>query len=264
MKPVPRHRLLVTGLVATALAAAGCGSSTSPTSPTLTQDSADDAAIQSVLALGAVGGSLSAATSSAGGVAQARPLARPAAAQWDTAFTWGTVAFAASREFFDAQGNLLPGFDSTAVRMVWTARASGAIETARDTALVGHADSLDVRGIQKTQDTLLVNGAGRDTILNKFLSFDGTQTRYSYWRSALALQGITGLKSAPPGSWPIAGTVAFDGLAARLRSYSALDIASEATVHVVITFNGSNPPSIVVNGTWHYLWYPATGQIVRA
>jgi hypothetical protein len=251
-----------------ALAAAGCGSSgnsTSPNGAVTAQQNADDMAIQTVTALTVVGGDVQ-------NVIQGTPSApagparmTPVHAMWDTTVVLGGITYQASRTFYDASDNPLPGFGPTAVRLAWTSRAYGTFEGARDTATVGHAAALDVHGIQSSEDTLRFDGGSQDTLQNTFRSYDGSRTRYFYWTGLTSVQAVRILKSSyQQGGWPLDGTVQFVISADRLRSNDRTDVEAHLDATVVVTFNGTSQPLIVVNGTYRYRWNMVTDVISRA
>jgi hypothetical protein len=188
----------------------------------------------------------------------------PARAAWDTTIVWNGLSYEASRIFYDALDNELPDYGPLAVRMRWTSRAYGAYQGPRDTATVGHDAVLDVRGIQVAQDTVRFDGVCRDTLLNTFRSLDGLRVRYFYWVSELTVDRVRILKSTLPGGYPIDGTATYVVSADRLRSNNRSDVEVHFDAVVVVTFNGTNEPEIVVNGTYRYRWNLQTGQITRA
>ncbi len=50
---------------------------------------------------------------------------------------------------------------------------------------------------------------------------------------------------------------------AGLRSNDRADVEAHLNATVVVTFNGTSQPEIVVNGVWHYRWNPGTGIVTR-
>ncbi len=131
MTPRTYRSLFAVTLLALALAAGGCGKSTSPTNPntTLDQTSADDIAVQTGVALGQLGLDVAGATGVAGSPAPTRLRFTPARAMWDTTIVVGGLTATVSLEYFDAQDRLLPGYDTTAVRLVWTSHIYGSLTT---------------------------------------------------------------------------------------------------------------------------------------
>src|SRR5438105_7528760 len=171
MRTPVRHGALALVALGLVSLAGGCGKGTSSTGPgtAITQDAADDLALNSVAALNTVGGDVQAGVSVSAGAAPQQGAAHLTAAFWDTTFTRNGVTYEASRTFYDALGNPLPGFGPTAAKLVWTSQASGTWEGARDTATVGHNASLQITGnhLLAIADTFLVNGASDDTLLNR-------------------------------------------------------------------------------------------------
>jgi len=245
---------------------AGCGSKVTAPGGGMTAQTADDLAVQTATSLTMVGGDVQYALSttpqaSAAGARQARP----ARAVWDTSFTWNGITYEASRTFYDALDNELPDYGPLATRMRWTSRAYGTYEGPRDTASIGHDALLDFRGIQFAQDTIRADGICRDTLQNTFRSLDGLRVRYFYWVSSTAVDAVRILKSTlSTGGWPISGTVTYAVSADRLRSNSRADVEVHFDATVVVNFNGTPEPEIVVNGTYRYRWNMQTGAITRA
>jgi hypothetical protein len=190
--------------------------------------------------------------------------AAPARALWDTTIVWNGITYEASRTFYDASDNALPGWDPLAVRLRWTSRAYGTYRGPRDTASVGHDAVLDVRGIQAGVDTLTFDGQCRDTLQNTFRSLDGTRMRYFLWVSSTAVNAVKTLKSTlGTGAPPLSGTAVYVVSADRLRSNNVTDVEAHFDATVVVTFNGTVLPEIVVNGTYHYRWNLLTGTVTR-
>jgi hypothetical protein len=151
------------------------------------------------------------------------------------------------------------------VRLTWTSRAYGTVEGPRDTATVGHAAVLDVHGIQSTEDTLRFDGGSQDTLLNSFRSWDGGHVRHFYWTGLTTVGAVRILKSSyQQGGWPVSGSVTFVISADRLRSNDRADVEAHLDATVVVTFNGTSQPLIVVNGTYRYRWNMQTDVITRA
>ena len=73
------------------------------------------------------------------------------------------------------------------------------------------------------------------------------------------------LKNAgPTNGWPLSGTVTYVVSADRLRSNNRADVEAHFDATVVVTFDGTSQPLIVVNGAWRYRWNMVTGAITRA
>jgi len=243
----------------------GCSSDSNPTSPNsnVTQQEADDVATQSVVAIDIFGDDFANAAISTPAAPSPGP-ARAARAQWDTSFVSGIgLSYQASRTFFDAADNQLPYYGPNAVRMRWNSHASGLLVTARDSATVGHGVVLDVRGIQSAADTLQLDGTSSDSLLNKFVSYDGLRTRIYNWRSVFNLVNVRFPKSQlATGPRPI-GTLTMAISVDRLRTYNRLDVESHFDVTVVVILNGSDTAVLVVDGRYTYSWNVATGSVTR-
>ena len=244
----------------------GCGNKVTAPGGGVDQQAADDIAIQATTGLTVVGGDVEFAMTTIPLAPQAGARqATPARALWDTTVTWNGITYQASRTFYDAAGGTLPDYGPLAVRMRWTSRAYGTYQGPRDTASVGHDALLDVRGIQAGQDTIRFDGTCRDTLQNTFRSLDGLRVRYFFWTSSTVVDAVRILKSTlPAGGWPLSGTVTYTVSADRLRSNDRADVEAHFDATVVVTFNGTNQPEIVVNGVWRYRWNMVTGAVTRS
>ena len=264
MRPFPTVLSLAAPLLG--LLVIGCGNKVTSPGLTFTQQTADDVAVQAAVSLTVVGGNVQLALGSTPSAppASARE-ALPARAAWDTTATWNGITYEASRTFYDALDNELADYSLLAVRMRWASRAHGTYEGVRDTASVGHAATMDFRGIQVGQDTVRINGVCRDTLDNTFRSLDGVFVRHFLWIGSSAVDDVRILKSTlPSGGWPIGGSISYSVSVDRLRSNNLADVEVHFEAVVVVTFNGTNEPEIVVNGTYRYRWNMQTGQVTRA
>lgn len=245
---------------------AGCGNKVTAPGAGVDQQTADDLALQAATSLALTGGDIQFAVSSSTFAAQTGARqATPARALWDTTIVWNGITYVATRTFYDALDNALPAWDPAAVRLRWTSRAYGTYEGLRDTASVGHEAELDIRGLEAAEDTLTFDGVCRDTLENRFRSLDGLRTRYFYWVSSATARKVDRLKNAGPvDGWPLGGTMTFTVSADRLRSNARADVEAHFDATVVVTFNGTSTPDLVVDGTWHYRWNMLTGAVTRA
>ncbi|HET7224398.1 MAG TPA: hypothetical protein VFK69_01695 [Candidatus Eisenbacteria bacterium] len=254
-------RLARLGALAAALAMlAGCGKGTSTNPTILSQDQADDAALQVAAGLHVVGTDVSASGSA---YVTGAPQAGLQQAQFDTVFVNNGITFEITRTFFDAAGDSLSGYGPTAVRLLWTSRAFGTFSTDRDTATVGHDAALDVRNIEAGKDTLDFAGFSNDSLQNVFRSYDGTRTRYAHVVSNATWADVMLLKNRTLDPWPLSGTMVWTLSIDRLRSNNVGDVASHFNATVTVTFNGTADPDITVNGVWRYKLDLITGAIVR-
>ena len=263
MKSIYDRRALAAALLAIALMAGGCGKSTSLTSPQsqLDQASADDIAMQTGLALNALGMDVEGAGSSFMTSPAMRPAVAPFAALWDTTITGEGFTYHVSREFYDAEGALLPGYGPAATRMVWRSHIVGSHETERDTVAVAHAALLTFAGIQPADTATTISGTVLDTLQSVYRSYDETTWRYFHWKSLLTIANAVMSRSS---EWPLSGTLTFAVKADRLRSNDAGDVEGHLVATVVVTFNGTSQPDVLVNGTWHYHWDMQYGTMIRA
>ncbi len=264
MTNLRHHRALALLLLAGVLSVAGCGRSSSPTAPAtsaVTQEGADDIAQQALLALdqfgldtgGGLGASLQAAP--------AHPALAPSAVAQETTFTFGSMNVSLDWHFLDAHDVELPDYGPAAVKLVWNSHLWGVVETVRDTAIVRHHGHLVFTGIQPEAANLTIDGMAGDTLINRFRSLDGSVTRDGAWRSTLALDSV--VQPRTPHAWPASGTLTYSARVDRFATGGGPAERSWSAV-VVITFNGTSHPDVVVNGRWHYTWDMANGTMTRA
>ena len=263
MHPILRRGTPFIALLALTLIADGCGTSTrNPTGPVvsdLTQNEANDVALQTSFALDQVGLDVEGAMGSLGPGLLLRQGALPMQAAWDTTVTFDGMTAEILRDFYDAGNNVLADYGPTAVRMNWKSHIWGTVESARDTATIQHHANWDFTGIQPLDTTLTLNGNCADTLLNKFHSLDSLLTRYGYWRSTLAASAIVVRKA---GGLPLSGTLIYVVKVDKLRSSAQGDVEKHLSAIVVITFNGSQLPDVVINGIHHFKWDMALGTMI--
>lgn len=262
MRHRPDRGLLVAALLALASFASGCGSGTSPTGPVtsdLTQSEANDLALQTSFALDQIGLDVEGAGSSLLLGSALRPEIAPMHAAWDTTIAFGGITAEISREFYDAENHVLAGYGPTAVRMNWRSHIWGTIETPRDTATIQHHSDLDFTGIGWEDTALVINGTCADTLLNRFHSLDSLLTRYGYWRSTLSASAIA-LRKAD--GRLLSGRLTYVVKADQLRSGEQGDVEKHLSAIVVITFNGTEYPDVVVNGVHRYRWDKQHGTMI--
>jgi hypothetical protein len=258
-----RNRTVLVALASVlSLVAAGCGSDDGVSPTALTQSAADDIALQIGQSMAAGnGGTMAEINVAAGSVPSAPAGSFEAAAE--TSFTIGAITYTFTRAFYDQGGAELPGYGPTAVRLAATSRATGVIEHTLFEATVGHAGVLDVTGIQPEADTLELNGGSHDTLQTQFQSMDGARTRYFYWRGDLDYEDVHLLKDRSVNPWPLDGTAVWMVSADRLRSNQVTDVEAHLEVTVIVTFNGTADPEILVNGRFRYRINLQSGAATR-
>ena len=256
---------------AAAVFAAGCSDDENPVTPTpFSQADADDIAAQAgqALAVGTIVNLGASAGASAGG--SASPAARfdperaASFAQADTTFMIGNVTYTLGVTFYDANGAELPVYGPLAVRMHVTTRATGSWSSQQFEASLGHSGMLDVTGIEAARDTLGFDGASRDSVDASFQSLDGQRTRYFKWRSASVLADVLLLKDRQANPYPLRGTATYVVHAVRYRSDQFSEVERTWDATVVVHFDGTATPDLVVNGTFRYYVNLITGVVQRA
>ena len=256
------RRSTLYALLALALVAGGCGSNKNPTGPAtseLTQSEANDVAVQTCFALDQIGLDMEGAGSGIFMSPALRQGAMPLRTAWDTTVALGGLTAEISRDFYDAGGGLLHGYGLTAVRMNWSSHIWGMVETLRDTSSIQHRASFDFTGIQLADTALTLTGTCADTLLNRFHSLDSLVTHYGYWRTTLSAAGIAMRKLD---GLPLNGTLTYVGKVDKLHSGVLGDAEKQLSVIVVITFNGTRFPDVVVNGDYHYRWDMEHGSMI--
>jgi hypothetical protein len=246
---------------------AGCGKSPTATGGTgMSQQNADDFAVQAVAALDVVAGDVEMAFTTTPPTTSSESIRPgPVRALWDTTFTKNGLSYTASRTLYDDTDAELPTWSASVARVHWTSTANGTLIGLQDTASVTHQAVLDVRGVQDGQDTLKFDGGCIDTLQNRFRSMDGTRTRYFLWASLVDIASVRFLKSTIQSDGrPIGGTVTFTVSADRLRSNDRADVEAHIDATVVIVFNDDGTADITVDATHSYRWNLQTNVIVRA
>jgi len=270
MKPHWHRAPLILAAFAMAVFWTGCSSDNPVKATGFTQTDADDIASQAGQAMkagalttmsGADGASGGVSGSPAASFNPGRLAAGIAAAE--TTFTNGGITYTLGVTFFDANGNELPGYGPLAHRMLVTTRATGDIATQQFTASLGHAGSLDVTGIEATEDSLTFQGACNDSVDASFQSLDGQRTRTFHWLSSAILANVKALKDRQVNPYPLSGTATFIVHAERFASNQSLEVDRVWDATVVVVFNGTANPELTVNGSFHYTVNLNTGVVAR-
>jgi hypothetical protein len=263
MKTLSHRSASVAALLACLLAVSGCGTGsknlTSPVVSDLTQSEANDVAVQTSFALDQLGLDVEGAGSSLVTGPALRPGAPPSRAAWDTTIAFNGMTAEISRNFYDAGQHLLAGYGPTAVRMNWRSHIWGAVESTRDTAAIEHHSNLDFTGIQLADTALTLDGTCADTLLNRFQSLDSLVTRYGYWRSTLTAAAILMRKAD---GRPLSGSLTYVAKVDKLRSSAQGDVEKHLSAVVVITFDGTQFPEVVINGVHHFQWDMQHGTMI--
>jgi hypothetical protein len=258
MRHHPDRGLLAATLIAVTLIAGGCSKNTSPTGPaspgagSLTQSEANDVAVQTSFALDLIGLDVESAGSTVYFTGLVlRPGALPARAARDTTLTLGGLTAEVSQTFYNAAGDPLPGYGLTAARMNWRSHIWGTVESPRDTAAIQHHANLDFTGIGLGDSALVINGTCADTLLNRFRSLDSLLTRRGYWRSTTTAAAIV-VRQAD--GTLMSGTLTCVAKVDQLSSGTQGDVTKSLSATVVVTFNGTRYPDVVVSGVHRFKW----------
>lgn len=249
--------------MAAVLVLSGC--SDNPTSPenSLTTQDADVIAAQLAASLSSGnGGAMVEIDAARESAVSATSGGFPTAAA-ETTFASGSVTYTLSITFFDADGVELPGYDTTAVRMVVAARATGSFSSPHYTATVGHSALHDVTGIEPSTDRLTFNGEADDTLNADFTDQEPSGARSFDWTSATDWEDVVALKDDAVNPYPLSGRLVWSAVVDVVVLRDGKQIAAHHEVTAWVTFNGTRYPEIVINGTHHYVADLETGAMQR-
>lgn len=245
-----------------ALLVGACSDDTSTNPVPGAREAADDLAVQAAAsAAAATGGAIFELEAASAGIRTLAGKGTVTHAAADTTFTLDGLTFAFSRTFYNLQGDPLPGYAANAVRLVIGSRVSGNIITARYTATLGRAGTLEVRGLHALADTLEFDGSAQDTTQCEFHSLSGTRQRYFYAVGSRTMEDVRLLKDHTVNPWPLSGRILWTLAADRLRSNNRDDVEWHVTGTAILTFNGTATPDLVVNGTFRYRLNLLTGEV---
>jgi hypothetical protein len=180
----------------------------------------------------------------------------------DTTFTSGNLTFTISRVFYSG-ANALAGWDTSATSVVGTAWVHGSVTAERFTATIGRGGSLTVNGIHYGVDTLVVDGAGHDTTNAHVVSLDGQHSADFHMLASRTLAAVRVLKNRTSNPWPLSGTATWVISVDKLRGGPNGQVETHVDATVVVTFNGTQNPTVVVNGNYHYTLDLASDAIAR-
>ena len=244
---------------------AGCGKDASPTAVTpdaaVSQQTADDLArhFAATLSTGGVPNLSRAGSSSLRSLALGRTAVPRGAkvfnVQDEIGFTWSL-----SVRFFDSAGAEQFIYDPvTTASMKLVARAHGSMTSAREQATVGVYRALDVGGLLPAEITLKLNGAATDTADCAFAADGEARAREYHLLADGSLRDVLTLKNGSVNPYPLSGTLCWQVQA------DATDGSQHAHYRatVVVTFNGTQYPTIEVDEHYDYTFDLETGEITR-
>jgi len=271
-----RYRPLVLPLASLVLAIAtsGCGKGAAPSAPTpspgaapMSQQAADDIASQFAITLSRQGGVPLTGLGATSLTAMARGEVSPARLGPSGSLKTedeGNFNLSVSLTFYDAAGNVQPIYDpATTARVVARVKVRGTLTTAERHALIGSDRTLDVAGLLPAETTIEIDGSARDTADCAFNAIDGSASRHYRLVGAGDLTDIRKLKDESVNPYPLSGTARWAVTAdATVTDASGTQEAHyEATV--LVTFNGTQYPTIEVSEGFRYRMDLETGAIER-
>lgn len=247
------------------LAAALAGCDRTPTTPgnTLSQQQADDVAQQLAASLSNSNGGAMTEMDAARTHAVSASSGAFSTSAAETSFSSGGVTYFLSVTFFDAAGNELPGWDSTAVRMVVVTRATGSFSQPEYSTQVAHAALLEALGIEAASDRLTFTGLARDTLHSEFTPADSSGTRTLDAKAAAAWEDVVALKDKNVNPWPLSGRLVWHGEVDAQFPHEGQQISAHHEVTAWVEFNGTRYPTIVVDGKYSYRTDLETGAVER-
>lgn len=244
------------------LALTGCSSSTAPES-SLSQQDADLIAAQLAASLASSNGGAMVEIDAAREHAVAASAGRFGTASSETTFASGNVSYSLTIRFYDAGGSELPGWDTTAVRMVVQARATGDFSSPECTTSVAHSALHDVTGIELLSDRLTFNGTAGDTLEADFTDLEPSAIEWLDWRSATDWESVVALKDPGVNPYPLSGRLRWRAVADALFQNNGQQVQTHHEVTAWVTFNGTRFPEIVVDGRYSYRVDLVTGSVQR-
>ena len=269
-----RTLLLTLASLAIAVAATGCGKGAAPSAPSpshqtapMSQQAADDIASQFALTLSKQGGlpltglgSTSLTAMSRGEVSPTRLGRSNVLRNLDE----GSLSWSLTLTFFDAAGNQQLIYDpNTTARVVVHAKAHGTLSTAERRALIGVERLLDVQGLLPGETTIEIDGSARDTADCSFVSTDGIHSRRYHLLGAGALTDVRQLKDETVNPYPLSGTARWEVTADAMVTDESGTQSAHYQATMLVTFNGTQYPTIEVSGDFHYRMDLETGAIQR-
>lgn len=253
----------------------GCATNDSTTGPLggLTQDDADDVAVQASMSLAnfativtaGVGGSDGGPSGNA-----PRPLALSShgpgfAVMADTTWTAGALTITLSRTWYSLTGEeqAQPGPTTDSVSV--TSRIAGSDSTARWAVTVGHAGWAGVGGLNPLRDAWWLNGSQADTLSSRFTALHRPVTRWFDARTQTTVANVRWTKplTSEP-TYPSSGTATLVLAATAWRDGARVEVERTLAATIVVRFNGTRYPDVSINGSYRYTWDLETGTIVRA
>ncbi len=276
----PLSRGALAALAAFVLVVAGCSSGDDgPTSPgpgggEVTQNDADDLALQAVIAIDPWGamiessGGLSAPgaidVSPRGGRFRLDSTLGDIPVWHDTTFTLGGLTFTLSRQYYDLFGDPQNDITGTTDSVYASSRVHGSGATGNFEATYGQSGWIGIGGLNPMKDVLHIAGQTSDTLTTHFTALYSDVERFCESRATTTLSGVAWSKPESGPTYPSTGTATVALAFTRFTDGSHGTVEKSVNATIVITFNGTATPHVVVNGTWHYEWNLDTGSLVRS
>ena len=268
---VRRFSLPLLASLALGLAGAGC-STDSTTNPTtsFTQQDADDAAVQASIALANLGAVIGGAALDGGSSASTGSTLRLQSrhpglgVRTDTTWTEGALVVTLSRRWFSLAGIEQDTPDETTDSVRVTSRIAGSDSTERYAVTVGHAGASSIGGLNPARDELWIDIVQADTLVSRFEALHRPVTRWFEGRTTTIANDVRWIKPTTVPTYPASGTLVMTLAAVAYRDGARIDVEKSWNALIVVRFNGTRYPNVVINGSWHYVWDVETGLIIRA
>jgi hypothetical protein len=274
----PLRNGALTALVACVLALGCSKSGDGPTDPggggsTLTQDDADDLAVQAVIAVSPWGVMIeSSGAVSAPGALATRPRSGgfrldsalgDIPVWYDTTLVVGNLTIELSRRYYDLFGDPQDQVTGATDSAYATSRVHGSVANEQFEATYGQSGWIGIGGLNPMNDVIHVAGQSSDTLTTHFTALYAELERFCESRALTTLSGIAWAKPEGAPTYPSTGTATVQLVFTRFTDGSHGTIEKTVNATIVIAFNGTATPNVTVNGTWHYQWNLDTGTVVR-
>jgi hypothetical protein len=180
----------------------------------------------------------------------------------DSSFVVGDINFSLSYSFRDDQGNEQPFPDSSTAKLVIMTRAWGTMSDPETEVTIGHAAEWCITGVEEASETLTFNGLASDTVNAIHTPLDQEAIATLDWIASMALVDVVMHKDPMVNEHPLSGTGTWtvDAHATYESPQGSAQWDYEAVA--VITFNGTDTPTVVINGTYTYQINLKTGEAI--
>lgn len=186
----------------------------------------------------------------------------------DTSFTNAGIAWVVADTFFTAGGAAQEDYDpATSVRVSLASFGSGDMITASPgafRAIFRHRIRVGATGLSASQDTMWFGGTSRDSSRSWFTSQVGTAAtafRRMLCVGDLTWETVATLKGSAPDEAPSDGFASGTFQAYRFSNGDTTAVEKQATVVVLIGFDGTDFVTMSIDGLYEYHVNLHTGEV---